>query len=136
MDGLVGPWRLTEWIAERGDAREHPFGLAAEGRLIYDPAGVMAAFLLHPEWASLPVDHVPQRQRFISYSGRYRLEGDEVVHDVDASSDPRWIGRALRRRMAWEDDKLVLTAEPASSYGIGALRHRLSWIRDTGRIGS
>ena len=73
---LVGTWRLIRWTGQAEGAIVHPFGEGASGRLIYDAGGTMAAFLQCPEWSASAVDFVPQRSRFIAYSGNYTIAGN------------------------------------------------------------
>ena len=106
---VIGAWRLVRWIRTNADGRSfEPFGATPAGRLIYQPGGLMAGFLMRPEWPGQPVDTAPLARWLIAYSGRYVWDADVVSHHVDISTDPRWIGAVLRRAANFEKDLLVL----------------------------
>ena len=109
---------------------EHPFTEESSGRLMYGADGMMAAFLQAPNWPASSVDFVPQRSRFIAYSGKYAVKVDRLVHHVDAASDPRWIGIDLVRYVSFADDMLIIETRPSSTYGIGRFHHHLRWMRE------
>jgi len=45
-----------------------------------------------------------------SYSGRYEWGGDRVLHHVDASIYPNWVGATLVRLVTFDGADLVLRA--------------------------
>jgi hypothetical protein len=67
---------------------------------------------------------------FIAYGGRYEVSGDTVIHTVEASLFPNWIGTSQRRR--WEIDRseqhLTLTSPPLEVGGARRIQ-RLRWER-------
>ena len=68
-------------------------------------------------------------QTHFSYSGRWRLEGDRVIHDVDMSISPDWVGTEVVRTLAIDGDEIVLTVEALEPRlgrkpGVGRLRWR------------
>ena len=99
--GVIGAWRLLRWTRSNADGRSfEPFGATPAGRLIYQPGGLMAGFLMRPVWP---------------------------VQPVDISVDPRWIGAVLRRAATFEKELFVLEAvemDPA------APSQRLTWARE------
>ena len=48
----------------------------------------------------------------VSYSGRYTVEGDKVVHHVDVSSNEALSGTDQVRLFKLEGDRLTITASP------------------------
>ena len=127
IEKLLGTWRLVEWSANVDDILSYPFTAQATGRLTYLPCGLMTAFLQSPGWASSTVDFVPQRHRFIAYSGRYRIDGSIVTHAVDMASDPRWIGNDLIRNAVLAGGMLTIDTKPTAGFGVGRFHHRLRW---------
>jgi hypothetical protein len=124
---LLGCWELVVW--DRADAAgrvTYPFTEQARGRIFYDVTGLMSAFLMHPDWKP---GAEGQGHRFLSYSGRYSLDGDVVSHAVDMASDSRFVGEVLRRRIVPDGDQVVL--ETLASVGREARegKHRLVWRR-------
>jgi hypothetical protein len=69
---------------------------------------------------------------YIAYAGRYEVEETAapiVVHHVEISLVPNWVGRAQRRAAALDGDRLRLTAEPLEVAGRTTIP-RLTWRRD------
>ena len=136
---LVGAWRLVDWTVtttdRAGDATVHrPFGDAPTGRLLYTPDGGMLATITTADRAPLgaPLRQVPDdvaaaaaRSAF-AYGGRFTVDGDTVVHDVETSLWPDMVGTRQVRRIAWEGADLVLTGEEPLPDGRHRT-HRLHW---------
>ena len=124
---LLGCWELVVW--DRTDAAgkvSYPFTDKARGRIFYDANGLMSAFLIHPDWKP---GAEGQGHRFLSYSGRYTLDGDVVNHAVDMASDTRFIGETLRRRIVPEGAQVVLETLASVGRETREGQHRLVWRR-------
>ena len=125
---VIGAWRLVRWTRTNADGRSfEPFGATPVGRLIYQPGGLMAGFLMRPEWPGQPVDTAPLARWLIAYSGRYVWDVDVVSHHVDISTDPRWIGAVLQRAASVVQGRLVLDTIEIDE---AAPSQRLTWARD------
>ena len=126
---LSGTWELVEFIMELANGETaHPLGKAAVGRLVYTENGFMSAHLmpggdLPEETASKLTPEVSA----LSYCGGYRVQGDQILHDVDIGSRPGWTGTTRLRFAAFDADELLLKTD-GSHYGdlegIGILRWR------------
>ncbi|MBX2802560.1 MAG: lipocalin-like domain-containing protein [Myxococcales bacterium] len=139
---LVGAWRLVELRIAFADGRPdaHPLGDDATGMLLYTHDGYVSAMLCRGGRAELGVqgleaahraDDRSKAQAFddtMSYLGRYRLEGDEVVHTVQLALLPDALGREQRRRVALEGKRLVLSYDHTPHSGV-TRRYRLIWTR-------
>ncbi|MCP6760331.1 MAG: lipocalin-like domain-containing protein [Fischerella sp. CENA71] len=56
---------------------------------------------------------------YISYSGKYEIQGDKIIHHVEVSLIPDWIGKDLERTFEITSQKLLLTTpslDGASQY--------------------
>lgn len=136
-DDLLGAWELAEWTMRLGgEAKGHPFGSDATGRLVYSDEH-MAAVLSRTRrsrFGTRLASQAPVELRgeamagYVSYSGPWDLHGDRVVHHVKLSLFPDWEGTDLVRFVAFEDDLLVLTSE-AEATRAGDVVHRLVWRR-------
>ena len=94
---VLGAWELAELRRFRDGAfYRHPMGEGATGRLIYDDSGLMCAFLMSSEWVAGTAQQ--GWSTFLSYSGRWDVEGATVLHRLDACSISDLIGRTLERR--------------------------------------
>jgi hypothetical protein len=66
---------------------------------------------------------------YIAYFGTYEVAGDgqSVVHHVDGSLNPAWVGGIQMRTMRFDGDRLILQASVEKAGGI--VRHELTWER-------
>ena len=142
FERLVGSWVLESYEARHRDGTVHePFGPEPAGLLLYGADGRMAVQAMdprRPRWARDAADEHRRAERtaavdgYIAYAGRFEVEdGQEpfVVHHVEISLVPNWIGRPQRRAVAFDDDRLRLTA-PALDVGGGPAVPVLTWRRD------
>ena len=137
---LIGSWRLVDFVTH--DARGHlarPFGVHPHGRLVYTPGGLMSVQIACAARPTLRTsgfdDAVPEDERtafrsYLAYSGRYHLDGDSVLHEVDLSLDPDWVGQQLSRTAALAGDQLILRTP--SSFAINGDQEpaELTWRRE------
>lgn len=104
---ITGFWRLVEVRGFATDDRpvaEHRYGPNPTG-ILHIAAGRMQAALGDGR-AELP----PGDARFwIAYSGPCSFDGQVFVTQVEAPSDPAWIGTAQPRAVRAEGERLVLT---------------------------
>ena len=130
------------FVIRFADGRDpvYPFGEDASGLLVYAPDGYMSAVLSRAGRPSLAASRLetarraPAEQRaaafdgYLSYGGRWRIEGREVVHEVTHALTPNLVGAANRRRVALSEGRVVLSYDlPARS---GVTRHySLTWRR-------
>lgn len=127
---LTGVWRLVEWVkVHAAGPVEHPFTERAQGRVLYAPQGVMAGFLMHPEWPAQGRVSGVQNDGFIAYSGRYDAHDGAIRHYVDMATEPGWVGAVLERYSQAEGPLLVLTTRPVGQQASAAgwLHHRLTF---------
>jgi hypothetical protein len=67
-------------------------------------------------------------QGFVSYAGRYSFLGDRVIHHVELSLFPNWVGSDQQRSVELTGDRLVLSASPLLLAGKHEVP-RLVWER-------
>lgn len=137
---LVGAWELEELSITRPDGEVvYPLGVDARGLLIYSGDGWVSAALSRAERGHFAADRLETAARvsdgeklaafdsYVSYAGRYTIDGDEVVHEIITSMVPTVVGQSLRRRFTFEGVDLVLSYEVEGSRGTN--RYRLRWRR-------
>ena len=120
---LVGTWRLLTWTSEGDDGVIQPMGERPEGVLVYTADGTMIT--THGRTGRPPIDGVdmhggPEQQRleamttFFAYSGTFRVDGGDVLHEVRMSLFPNWVGTVQRRhvRLSADGNELTLSADP------------------------
>jgi hypothetical protein len=67
-------------------------------------------------------------ETYVSYCGRYEFEGDTVVHHVELSLFPNWVGGEQERLVDLRGDRLTLSTPPILLRGIQQSAH-LIWER-------
>ena len=65
---------------------------------------------------------------YTSYCGRYKVEGGRVVHHIEVSLFPNWIGESQERSYELEGDRLTLST-PLMLVGGMQLSTHLIWER-------
>ena len=119
---FIGTWRLVSWEL-RATGREpfYPLGQDAVGQLIYTADGYMAVVLTKPGRAAFvspwlmegtSAEKIDAMDSYSSYSGRYEVREQEgkVIHYVEHSLFPNWIGTAQERFFKLKGDRLELSA--------------------------
>nr|WKU62170.1 Aln5 alnumycin cyclase [uncultured bacterium] len=129
---LIGAWRLVSlyYRDEDGSTGEGPLGPAVDGLLIYGEHGYMGVGMMRV--GDRPgADHRPgyPEDCYLGYSGRWRSEGDVVVHDVAIGSHPRVVGTEQVRDVRLDGDRLVLSRPVAGA----SRRIVMEWLRVAGR---
>jgi hypothetical protein len=132
---LIGSWRLVSYETEEpGGRRARPYGDAV-GRLWYDEGGNMAGQVMRPNRARVEVgDGSAQQVRaayigYIAYFGTYDVapDGSSVVHHVEGSLNPGWVGGEQRRALRFDGERLILSASVKKHDAI--VTHALTWER-------
>jgi lipocalin-like protein len=128
VDQFVGAWRLLslEARSSRGEV-SYPFGQDAAGYLLYSREGYMSVSVMQarranfktPDGLQAPADEkVAAFDSYSSYSGRYEVRRQKVIHHVEISSFPNWTGKEQERFFAFSGDRLTLTAPPMRIGGV------------------
>ena len=140
---LVGTWLLRSWAAEGDDGSViRPMGERPEGVLVYASDGTMITTIGEAGRAPIDGDDMlagPVDQRlaamssFIAYAGTYRIDGDDVLHEVTMSLFPNWVGTRQRRHIELSQDGRILTLS-SDPFVLGGQRRtqRLTWERASG----
>ena len=140
---LHGSWRLERFVITYDDGRPelHPFGEDATGLLTYTPDGWMSAILSRAGRPSLGVGGLETTGRadaaskaaafdsYLSYAGRWAVEGDAVVHRVTLALAPDAVGLDNVREAALDGDRLTLTYQRTPRSGV-TRHYNLIWRRN------
>lgn len=136
---IVGTWQLISWIYynEKGEA-VHYFGENVTGILMYDRSGNMNAQLMQrerPPFSSTslnggaPEEAQSALRGYVAYYGKYYEKNPgELVHVVEGSLFPNWIGDKQVRYGRIENDQLIISTPPIPSKE-GELVFHLTWNR-------
>ena len=126
---FIGTWKLVTSEFRTPDGKvTYPLGEKAVGILMYDLGGRMAAQLMRPDrprFASgdmrggTPEEIKTATEGYVAYFGRYEVDEKRgtVVHHVEASLFPNWLGQDQMRFFKFSDDLLTLKTPPILSGG-------------------
>ncbi len=125
-----------------GDRTRRPWGGKAAGLLTYTEDGRMWAALMATDRPDVPTRTLsaapPAMQAtaaagFIIYAGSYSIDGGDVIHHVEISLLPNWVGTSERRHIDWiQTDNgldLELTTPPTDTDGGRVFVQWLQWTR-------
>jgi len=137
--GLVGRWRLVSWSTAASDgAVAYPFGERAEGSIVYTPAGWMTVSLAKAGRERMPTDDIvggSEAERaaayssYVAYCGTYEVDGSVVIHRVQMSMFPNWVGSEQQRQFELSGDELLTLRSTVHIDG-GPVVSELRWIRE------
>lgn len=141
-EDLIGAWKLDEFEITYSDGRppSYPFGEDALGQLVYAADGQMSAVLSRTDRDALDISRletfssasdaakVAAFDSYLSYTGRWSLDGEEVTHEVELALVPNIIGRKQVRRARFDDGLLVLTYQIEARSGV-TRHYQLRWKR-------
>jgi len=134
---LVGTWRLVSWenrsVVDGGVS--YPLGKDAVGYIMYGQDGYMFVAIMRPDRARFTAEDLlgggtEERARaagtYVSYCGRYEFRGDTVVHRVELSLFPNWVGVEQERLVEVKGNLLTLSTRPILLEGVRRTAH-LIW---------
>jgi hypothetical protein len=135
---LVGTWRLISWENRTVDGDvSHPLGEEASGYIAYNDDGYMFVAIMRPArthfvagdlLSATTVEKARAAEGYVSYCGRYELQGDIVIHHVELSLFPNWVGVDQERLVDTSADRLTLSTRPLLLDGRQQTAH-LVWER-------
>ena len=126
---FIGTWKLVTSEFRTSDGKvSYPLGEKAVGILLYDSGGRMAVQLMRPDrpkFASgdmrggTPEEIKTAAEGYVAYFGTYDVDEKQgsVVHHVEASLFPNWLGQDQMRFFEFSDDLLTLRTPPILSGG-------------------
>ena len=136
---LVGTWRLVSW-ENREDVSgrlDYPLGRDAVGYIMYGQDGYMSVSIARPGRAVFAAEDLfggssgeraLAAETYVSYCGTYEFSGSTVIHRVELSLFPNWVGVEQERLVEFVGDRLVLSTRPILLGGMQRIA-RLTWER-------
>jgi hypothetical protein len=135
---LVGAWQLLSWENRAADGQiTYPMGADALGYLLYTADGRFsvtisrrgrAGFAAGDLLSGTTEEQARAVEGFVAYAGRYSFHGDRVIHHVELSLFPNWVGSDQERWVELAEDRLTLSASPLLLAGRQQIP-RLVWER-------
>ena len=141
---LIGTWRLVSWENRSVvDGRvSYPLGKDAVGYIMYGQCGYMSVAIMGPDRAKFAAgdllgggaeERARAAETYVSYCGRYEFRGETVVHSVELSLFPNWVGAEQERLVEVAGDRLILSTRPILLGGVQRTAH-LIWERVWERV--
>jgi len=134
---LIGTWRLKSWESHGDDGTvTHPCGPDAVGYLTYTPDGFMFGMLTRANrqpfaendlFGGTPEEWTVAGRGVVAYCGRYEVRSEAVIHHVELSLFPNWIGAEQVRFAELDGDRLTVRTAPITAEGRSV--HLLVWER-------
>jgi hypothetical protein len=135
---LIGTWRLISWENRSVDGQSsYPLGKDAVGYIMYNEDGYMSVAIMRPDRMKFVAgdllggsteEKVRAADSYVSYCGRYEFWGDTVVHHVELSLFPNWVGVEQERLVELRGNRLTLSTRPILLGGNQQTAH-LVWER-------
>ncbi len=134
IDDFVGAWRLLSVETRRDDGSLFRSGKRT-GYLIYSAEGFMSVAFMRDGrivFASGDIrggsveEKLEAFDGYVSYCGRFEVDGGIVVHDIEVSLFPNWIGERQERFYEFDGDKLTLST-PIQLVGGMRISTHLVW---------
>ena len=136
---LIGTWRLISWETRSVDGQKisYPLGKDAVGYIMYNEDGYMFVAIMRPNRVRFAAgdllggsaeEKAQAANTYVSYCGRYEFNGDTVIHHVDLSLFPNWVGVEQERLVEFRGNRLSLSTRPILLGGVQRTAH-LIWER-------
>ncbi len=135
---FVGTWRLVSFHIKTLDGKvTYPYGPDAVGYYIFSESGYMSVALMPTKRRKFAAgdlmggsteEKVAAAETYISYNGKYEIQGDRVVVHPEVSFFPNWVGVDQVRIWELEDNRLTLSTPSLLIRGEPQTAH-LVWER-------
>ncbi|NEQ84229.1 MAG: lipocalin-like domain-containing protein [Moorea sp. SIO2I5] len=152
---FVGTWKLISWESKTRKGKiSHPFGKNPIGYLTYTDYQHMSATIMKKNRPNLKMSleemskgrtlisrpwllingwkyikaglrYFQASTNYLSYSGKYDIKGNKVVHHVEVSLIPDWTGTDLERTFEFLSDSRLVLSTPTQDGN----HHYLTWER-------
>jgi hypothetical protein len=136
IQDFLGTWKLVSVETRKEDGEVHRRGERV-GYLLYNDEGYMSVAFMkrdRPEFASGDIrgGTVEEKEAavegYVSYCGRYEVMKDKVIHHIEVSLFPNWVGVRKERMYELDGDRLTLST-PLMLVGGRRLSTHLIWER-------
>lgn len=135
----VGRWEILSWEQAFDDGRrELPMGDQLNGFILYTSGGHMACMIARAErpnfetggqWNASDSEKARAYTSMLAYGGRYEVQGDVIIHRVDISQFPNWVGGEQKRRFQVNADGTLTLSARLEEGTPQARSARLVWRR-------
>jgi hypothetical protein len=137
---FVGTWRLVSLESRTAEGEvSYPLGRDAVGYIVYSEDGYVSVNLMaagRPRYASgdqlrgAADEKAAAADTYVAYCGKYEVQQGKVIHHVEVSFFPNWVGVDQERFFEFGGNRLVLSTPPILLGGT-KVTTRLVWERTT-----
>ena len=151
---FIGTWKLVSWETKTPEGKVfQPFGQNPIGYLTYTEDQHMSASIMRENRLNIEISsenlmkarqvflrpwllingwkyikatlrYLQASANYVSYSGKYEIKGNKVVHHVEVSLLPDWTGTKVERTFEFSGSRLLLITPP-----LGGNPQYLTWER-------
>ena len=135
---LIGTWKLVSWENRSLDGQiTYPLGEDAVGYISYTQDGYVFVAMMRHDRAEFTAgdllrasaeEKAHAAETYITYCGRYDFRGNTVVHHVELSLFPNWVGVDQERLVEIAGNRLTVSTRPMLLEGTQRSGH-LIWER-------
>jgi lipocalin-like protein len=124
---FLGAWKLAslELVAEDGEV-SYPMGKQPAGYIVYTEDGHMSVAIMAENRARFASEDIGDgttaekaaaADTYLSYCGRFEIQGNTVVHHIEVSFFPNWVVTDQIRYFEFKEEALTLRTAPDQVYG-------------------
>ncbi|MEP4379200.1 MAG: lipocalin-like domain-containing protein [Alphaproteobacteria bacterium] len=117
-EDIIGAWNLVDTFRENPDGTTTPNqGADPMGIIMYSPDGHMCAITRSRSrpFPAMPdatdADKARMFDSYLSYAGRWSLDGNTVTHHVEHALNENFVGQDRKRVIDHQGDRMVLKGE-------------------------
>ena len=121
-DLFVGTWALVSFeVRSTNGTVSYPFGRDVRGYITYSQDGYMSVSFMgadRPHFKSKDLRGASVEEKvlafdtYFTYCGKYEVTDKKVVHHIEVSFYPNWIGEDQERFYAFDAGQLILSTPP------------------------
>lgn len=119
---FVGTWKLVSFEFRDDDGQViYLYGKDPIGYIMYAEDGYMSVVIMtanRPKFATGNIlrgtteEKADAASTYLSYCGKYEILDGKVIHHVEASLFPNWVGVDQERFFEFQGDRLLLSTPP------------------------
>ena len=119
---FIGTWALVSFeVRSTNGTVSYPFGRDVRGYITYSQDGYMSVSFMstdRPHFKSNDLrggsaeEKVLAFDTYFTYCGKYEVTDKKVVHHIEVSFYPNWIGADQERFYMFDGDQLILSTPP------------------------
>lgn len=125
---FIGTWRLLSLEKRTEDGQvAYPLGKEVIGYITYTEQNFMSVTIMQPERpiftsgdikGGTAEEKVAAVDGYVSYCGKYTVGEKTIIHHIELSLFPNWIGIDQERFFDFQEDRLTLSTPPFLLEGI------------------